>query len=268
MVWLAVTRPAIPPLDRLGDHDLDEAGVVVVGLVAVDVDLQPVVLGQREREAHRLDAVLAGELVVRDRADDVRAVLHRPAHQCRAAVVSRRSPAAGRRRSGGRGARRTPRAARAGRARAWSSRVAHVDVAADVLGRRSPAASAAPRGPGCCTSSFESVRTRSAQTAMPSNSEPDTLGRGCPTVSTASRWMCGSTRGGVTSRPSRSISCVESVGSVPVAPAPTAPRALTRPPSTAMSVTSSAPSSRALRSSRSMRAVFPSGGAITRSATC
>ena len=36
---------------------------------------------------------------------------------------------------------------------------------------------------------------------MPSNSEPDRFGRGWPTVSTASRWMCGSTSGGVTNRP-------------------------------------------------------------------
>ena len=40
---------------------------------------------------------------------------------------------------------------------------------------------------------------------MPSNSDPDTFGRGWPTVSTASRWMCGSTSGGVTRRPPRSM---------------------------------------------------------------
>ena len=72
--------------DRLGRHHLDEAGVVVVGLVAVDVDAQAVLVGQRDRELDRLDAVLAGQLVVRDPADHVRAELDGLAHQLPAAV--------------------------------------------------------------------------------------------------------------------------------------------------------------------------------------
>ena len=47
--------------------------MVVIGLVAVDVDAQTVLLGQREGEQDRLDAVLARQPVVRDPADDVRA---------------------------------------------------------------------------------------------------------------------------------------------------------------------------------------------------
>ena len=86
VVWLAVTRPDMLRPDRLGHHDLDEPRVVVVGLVAVDVDPQPVLLGQRERETHRLDAVLAGELVVRDAADDVGAELDGLAHELATAV--------------------------------------------------------------------------------------------------------------------------------------------------------------------------------------
>ena len=74
--------------DRLGRHHLDEPGVVVVGLVAVDVDTQPVLLGERHRELHRGDAVFPGQLVVRDRADDVRAEVDRFAHQLLAAVES------------------------------------------------------------------------------------------------------------------------------------------------------------------------------------
>ena len=75
-----------PATHRLGDHRLDEPRVVVVGLVAVDVDEQPVLVGQGHGEPHRVDAVLAGQLVVRDGADDVCAELDRLAHQVRATV--------------------------------------------------------------------------------------------------------------------------------------------------------------------------------------
>src|SRR5438270_585772 len=55
------------------------------------------------------------------------------------------------------------------------------------------------------TSSTVSDFTRSPQMAMPSNREPVWFWRGSPTVSTASRWMCGSTRAGVRSEPRRSM---------------------------------------------------------------
>ena len=195
-------RHAAP--DRLGHHHLDEPRVVVVGLVAVDVDAQAVLVGQRHRELDRLHAVLAGQLVVRDR----RRRRPRPAPRpCASAPGRRRSrgcPAAGTRRAAGRSCRAPPRAGRpAPAARAAPGRRRRRGCAR--AGRRRRAASAAPAGPA--TARPRSVRssTRSAQTAMPSNSEPDTFGRGWPTVSTASRWMCGSTSGGVTSRPARSM---------------------------------------------------------------
>ncbi len=57
------------------------------------------------------------------------------------------------------------------------------------------------------TSSTVRPLTRSAQIAIPSKREPVSLCRGSPTVSTASRWMWGSTSAGVTSAPPRSITC-------------------------------------------------------------
>ncbi len=74
------------PADRLGRHHLDEARMVVVGLVTVDVDAQAVLVSQRHREPDGLHAVLARQLVVRDPADDVGPDLHRLAHQLAAAV--------------------------------------------------------------------------------------------------------------------------------------------------------------------------------------
>ena len=54
------------------------------------------------------------------------------------------------------------------------------------------------------TSSWVSEGLRSAQVWIPSMSVPDSLWRGSPTVRTASRWTCGSTRGGERNRPSPS----------------------------------------------------------------
>ena len=75
-----------PAPDRLGHHHLDKPRMLVVGLVAVDVDLQPVLVGQCHREPDRLHPVLAGQLVVRNAADHVRAEFHRAAHQVLPAV--------------------------------------------------------------------------------------------------------------------------------------------------------------------------------------
>ena len=52
------------------------------------------------------------------------------------------------------------------------------------------------------TSSWVRCGLRSAHVRMPSMSVPDSLWRGSPTVRTASRWTCGSTRGGERRRPS------------------------------------------------------------------
>ena len=60
--------------------------MIVVGLVAVDVDLQAVLVGERHREPDGFHAVLAGQLVVRDAADDVGTQLDGLAHQLPAAV--------------------------------------------------------------------------------------------------------------------------------------------------------------------------------------
>ncbi|KOT01399.1 hypothetical protein DM50_3034 [Burkholderia mallei] len=49
------------------------------------------------------------------------------------------------------------------------------------------------------------VALRCAQRSIPSNSVPLMFHSGSPAVSTASRWMCGSTSGGITSLPSASI---------------------------------------------------------------
>jgi hypothetical protein len=74
VVWLAVTRPDI--LRRM----------VVVGLVAVDVHLKSVLVGQGHGEPDRLHPVLPGELIVRDAADHVRAQPDGPAHEFLAAL--------------------------------------------------------------------------------------------------------------------------------------------------------------------------------------
>ena len=72
--------------DRLGRHHLNEARVVVVGLVAVDVDAQPFLGGERHRELDRPLAVFACQLVMRYRADHVDAHVDCPLHQVLAAV--------------------------------------------------------------------------------------------------------------------------------------------------------------------------------------
>ena len=77
---------AHPEPDRLRGHHLDEARVIVVGLVAVDVDTQPLVGGQRHRELDRALAVLARELEVRDGAHHVDAHVDRAPHQILASV--------------------------------------------------------------------------------------------------------------------------------------------------------------------------------------
>ena len=120
-MWLAVTRPDMPRRIVSATIDLDEPGVVVVGLVAVDVDAQPVLVGQREREPHRLDAVLAGQLEVRDPADHVRAELDGPAHQVAAAVEAEDALLRERDELQVDQSRAPPRAARPGRASARSS---------------------------------------------------------------------------------------------------------------------------------------------------
>ena len=72
--------------NRLGRHHLDKPRVVVVGFVAMNVNEQAEFFSQVEGELHRLDTVFAGELVVRDAADDVGAELGRLAHKFTAAV--------------------------------------------------------------------------------------------------------------------------------------------------------------------------------------
>ena len=71
-----------PHLQRPGGEGLEAAGGLVVDLVAVHVDQEAVLLGQLAREVERVDGVLAGELEVRDRADDVDAHARGPAHEC------------------------------------------------------------------------------------------------------------------------------------------------------------------------------------------
>src|SRR5215472_7810833 len=60
--------------------------MVVVGLVAMDVDHQAMLVGECDREPDGLHAVLAGELVVRDAAHDVSTERDRLAHQLAAAI--------------------------------------------------------------------------------------------------------------------------------------------------------------------------------------
>ena len=87
--------PALHPVaDRPGGHDLQEAALLVVGLVAVKVDRRARLPGQVEQEVDLLDAVVAGPLVVRDAADDVAAEAHRLAHQL-LAVRERQDPVLG-----------------------------------------------------------------------------------------------------------------------------------------------------------------------------
>ena len=230
------------PPDRLGRHHLDEARVIVVGLVAVDVHAQAMLVGERHRELDRLHAVLAGQLVVRDPADHVRAQLDGLAHQLPAAVEARGCPAAGTRRAAGRSGRSPPRAgrrARAGRAAAGRTRRRGCGHA----GRRWPAASAGPGGPVPAR-----PRRSGRPPARPRPRCPRTASRrrsaaAGPTVRTASRWMCGSTSGGVTRRPARSMV------SAAVAPASTV---TISPPAMPRSVSSSWPATRALRRIRSI----------------
>ena len=72
--------------DRLRRHHLDETGLVVVSLVAVDVDAQAFVGSERECELDRHLAVLTRELEMRYGADDVDAEVDRLSHQVLAAV--------------------------------------------------------------------------------------------------------------------------------------------------------------------------------------
>src|SRR5450432_1247897 len=60
--------------------------MVVVGLVAVNVDAQPELLRKGKSELHRLDAVFASQLVMRNAADDVSAEFDRLAHEFTTAV--------------------------------------------------------------------------------------------------------------------------------------------------------------------------------------
>ena len=84
---MARRHPAAHPQpDRLRGQHLHEARLVVVGLVAVYVDLEPVLRCQLHHEPHRLFPVLARQLVVRNAADDVRAQPHGLAHQPLTAV--------------------------------------------------------------------------------------------------------------------------------------------------------------------------------------
>ena len=72
---------AHPVAHRPGGDDLEEARLLVVGLVAVEVDRGARLAGEVEQEVDLLDAVLAGPLVVGDAADDVAAEAHRLAHE-------------------------------------------------------------------------------------------------------------------------------------------------------------------------------------------
>jgi hypothetical protein len=64
-------------LDGVVRHELEEARVGIVRLVAVDVDPAPVALGQVEDAVHLAGAELGGRLVVRDASDAVGAETER-----------------------------------------------------------------------------------------------------------------------------------------------------------------------------------------------
>src|SRR5262249_39515826 len=101
-------------------------------------------------------------------------------------------------------------------------------------------------------SSVVRLVTRSAQISMPSKREPLRFDRGSPSVRTASRWRCGSTRAAVTSRPSASIS---------TAPRSVSPRPMRTmcSPRTPMSTGRSTPAMRACRTTRSTVSDPPPG---------
>ena len=81
VAWPATTRPLHAVAHRAGRHDLKEARLLVVGLVAVEVDGCAGLLREVEQELDLLDAVLARPFVVGDAADHVAAEAHRLAHQ-------------------------------------------------------------------------------------------------------------------------------------------------------------------------------------------
>ena len=86
MVWLAVTRPDMPR--RIVSATITSTNREWSSSVSSQwmSTAQAVLVGQRHRELDRLDAVLAGQLVVRDAADHVGAELDGLAHQLPAAV--------------------------------------------------------------------------------------------------------------------------------------------------------------------------------------
>ncbi len=86
MVWLAVTRPDMPR--RMVSAAITSTNLECSSSVSSQwmSTCEPVLVGEREHELDRLDAVLAGQLVVRDPADDVGAQLNGLAHQLPAAV--------------------------------------------------------------------------------------------------------------------------------------------------------------------------------------
>jgi len=69
-----------PPLDRFRRHDFDEPGLIVAGLVDMDVDEAAGFFRQIEGERYVAEAVLAGKLVMGNSADHVGAQFDRPPH--------------------------------------------------------------------------------------------------------------------------------------------------------------------------------------------
>src|SRR4051812_2934399 len=184
------------PAQGQGRQHLDEAGLLVVDLVAVGVDQPAVPLGEVDGDLQGPDAVLARVLEVRDGADDV--------HPRRTASASSSSPP---------GKETIPSCGNATICRPTTSRTrSRSSRSASSASRRGSVTSqcvrtcrtpcAACHRSTCSARSRTSSRVteglRSDQTAMPSQRVPELFQRGSPAVSVASRWMCGSTNGGLT----------------------------------------------------------------------
>ena len=107
MVWLAVTRPDMPR--RIVSAAITSTKREWSSSVSSQwmSTRRPCSSARAIANLHRLHAVLAGQLVMRDPADDIRAQLDGLAHQLPAAFESRGCPAAGTPRAAGRSGPRT-----------------------------------------------------------------------------------------------------------------------------------------------------------------